>query len=57
MSNTNTLQRWQFTNFGLEHLARAEAPVPSPGPGQILVRVEAASLNYRDLLLARNTYR
>ena len=45
--------------MGLEHLERSEAPLPlpSPGPGQILVRVEAASLNYRDLLIARNTYR
>lgn len=53
----NTLHRWQFTDFGLDHLQRSEAPLPSPGPGQILVRVEAASLNYRDLLIARNTYR
>src|ERR1700716_840948 len=27
-----------------------ERPVPSPGPGQIVVRMRAASLNYRDLL-------
>ena len=57
MQRATTLQRWQFTDFGLEHLTRSEAPVPAPGPGQILVQVEAASLNYRDLLLARNTYR
>ena len=29
---------------------------PTPGPGQVLVRVRAASLNYRDLLLVRGTY-
>jgi len=52
----DTLYRWQFTDFGLDNLRRAEAPLPSPGRGQILVRVEAASLNYRDLLIARNTY-
>ncbi len=52
-----TLQRWQLTGYGLEHLVRSTAPLPAPGPGQILVRVEAASLNYRDLLVARNTYR
>lgn len=57
MHDTDTLQRWQFTGYGLEHLARSTAPLPTPGPGQILVRVEAASLNYRDLLVARNTYR
>ncbi len=56
-SNPGSLQRWQLTDFGLEHLVRSTAPLPVPGPGQILVRVEAASLNYRDLLVARNTYR
>lgn len=57
MNDKPTLQRWHFTDYGLEHLERAEAPLPSPGRGQILVKVEAASLNYRDLLIARNTYR
>ncbi|XDF33366.1 NAD(P)-dependent alcohol dehydrogenase [Paracidovorax avenae] len=57
MVHPSTLQRWQFTSYGLEHLVRSEAPLPTPGPGQILVRVEAASLNYRDLLVAGNTYR
>ena len=50
------LRRWQFTNFGLNHLQQSEAPLPSPGPGQVLVRVEAASLNHHDLLVARNAY-
>ncbi|MFW6094484.1 MAG: zinc-dependent alcohol dehydrogenase family protein [Pseudomonadota bacterium] len=36
-------------NFGLGHLALAERDVPAPGPGQVLVRMHAASLNYRDL--------
>lgn len=52
----DTLQRWQITDFGRQHLQRVEAPVPPPGPGQILVRVEAASLNYRDLMLTDNAY-
>lgn len=30
-----------------------ERPTPAPGPGQVLVRVHAASLNYRDLLVLR----
>ncbi len=28
-----------------------EAPVPEPGPGEVRLRVEAASLNYRDLIV------
>jgi NADPH:quinone reductase-like Zn-dependent oxidoreductase len=44
------------TGFGLDHLAVVDRPDPTPGPGQVLVRVRAASLNYRDLLLVRGTY-
>lgn len=53
---TETLQRWHITDFGRQHLQRSEAAVPQPGPGHILVRVEAAALNYRDLMLTDNRY-
>src|SRR5215469_1636861 len=53
---TSVLRRWQLTDFGVQFLRSDEAPIPTPGPGQILVRVEAASLNYRDLMLADNAY-
>jgi NADPH:quinone reductase-like Zn-dependent oxidoreductase len=42
--------------FGLDHLVRAERPLPEPGPLQVRLRVRAASLNYRDLLVARGQY-
>jgi len=42
--------------WGLENLVLAERPEPQPGPRQVVVRVRAASLNYRDLLLVRGTY-
>lgn len=42
--------------FGLENLAVVERPDPTPGPGQVLLRVRAASLNFRDLLLAKGAY-
>ena len=44
------------TAFGLENLAVVDRPDPTPGPGQVLVRVRAASLNYRDLLIAKGQY-
>ena len=37
--------------FGLDHLIMTERPMPQPGPGQVLVRMTAATLNYRDLLV------
>jgi len=37
----------------LDGLRRCERPDPVPLPTQLLVRVKAAALNYRDLLIAR----
>lgn len=54
MDDRSPLQRWQLPRFGLEYLERAQAPVPEPGPHQILVRTEAVALNYRDLLMAQD---
>ena len=34
-----------------------DRPIPGPGPGEILVRMRAASLNYRDLLVRQGRYR
>jgi NADPH:quinone reductase-like Zn-dependent oxidoreductase len=34
---------------GLDHLKLVEVDAAAPGPGQVRVRLEAASLNYRDL--------
>ena len=35
---------------GIDALRMAERPSPQPGPGQVLVRMRASSINYRDLL-------
>ncbi len=37
---------------GIDTLVLQDAPVPTPGRGQILVKMRAASLNYRDLNVA-----
>src|SRR5690349_13821605 len=42
--------------WGLEHLQPGTRPDPSPGPGQVVVRIGAASVNYRDLVMARRGY-
>jgi NADPH:quinone reductase-like Zn-dependent oxidoreductase len=42
--------------FGLENLKVVERERPAPGPGQVLLRMRAMSLNYRDLLTVRGAY-
>lgn len=44
------------SQFGLDHLVQVERPVPEPGPGQILIRMRAVALNYRDLLTVDGSY-
>lgn len=34
---------------GLDHLKQEDRPTPEAGPGQVVVRLQAASINYRDL--------
>ena len=41
---------------GLDNLSVVELPDPKPGPGEVLVRVRAATLNYRDLLTVEGGY-
>src|SRR5580704_15079448 len=38
---------------GIDGLKLTERPTPKPGPGEVLVRVRATSLNYRDLALIK----
>ena len=48
---------WEIReSFGLESLKLCERETPRPGPGQVVVRVRAASLNYRDLLTVEGLY-
>lgn len=44
------------SGFGFDALASTDRPVPTPGRGEILVRMQAASLNYRDLQVVRGVY-
>jgi NADPH:quinone reductase-like Zn-dependent oxidoreductase len=46
----------ELRDKSLEGLTLTERPVPQPGPGQVLVRIRAASVNYRDLLIATGRY-
>ena len=50
------MKQWQISSFGIDSLEFADRPEPSPGRGEVLVKIHAASLNYRDLLMVKGFY-
>jgi NADPH:quinone reductase-like Zn-dependent oxidoreductase len=50
------MKAYLLKNFGLDGLSLEDVPEPQPGPGQVLVKMRAWSLNYRDLLVVRGIY-
>ena len=50
------MKAYVVRQFGIDELAVTERAVPEPGPGEVLVRLRAASLNYRDLMVVSGTY-
>lgn len=46
------MKQWQFGEGGFDALHQVEVEQPQPGIGEVLVRLRAASLNYRDLIIA-----
>lgn len=58
LSAADTIRQYQFQADGAGgyRLVLEEVPRPQAGPGQVLVRVQAASLNRRDVLMLRGRY-
>src|SRR3990172_2690678 len=50
------MRRYEFASFGLDQLKIVEREDPTPGPGEVVLDVEAFSLNYRDLLVVKGAY-
>ncbi len=42
--------------WGFDHLQLGTRPDPRPGPGEVLLKMKAASLNYRDLVVPNRGY-
>ena len=52
------MQALQLQRYGgLDHVAFAELPRPTPGPGELLVRVHAVGLNPIDTLIPRGDFK
>ena len=51
------MKSWELREaFGLEHLTLVDRERERLGPGQVRLKMRAAALNYRDLLVARGQY-
>ena len=46
-----------FANGGPEVLTLADLPIPEPGPGQVLIRVEAVGVNFIEIYFRKGTYK
>jgi NADPH:quinone reductase-like Zn-dependent oxidoreductase len=50
------MKTYEINEFGIDNLNLVERDTPAPGPGEVLVKINALSLNYRDLMLVRGEY-
>ncbi|MGV1046361.1 NADPH:quinone oxidoreductase family protein [Limnohabitans sp.] len=51
------MHAWLCENpIGVDALTWKELPTPTPAAGQVLLKIEAASLNFPDLLIVQNKY-
>lgn len=50
------MRAYEIQEFGIDELALVERDTPEPGPYEVLVRMLAASLNYRDMMVVSGTY-
>lgn len=55
--NKGTMRALQARSKDLRDLVQTQLPVPQPGPDEILIRVKAASVNYRDLVVIKGIYK
>lgn len=50
------MKTWEIQEFGIGRLILAERPDPRPAEQEVVVRMRAWSLNYRDMLVVRGEY-
>lgn len=50
------MKSFEIQQFGIDNLTLVDRETPRPGPYEVLVKMTAASLNYRDLMVAKGVY-
>ena len=50
------MKAYEVRQFGIDNLAPVERDEPQAAAGEVIVRLRAASLNYRDLMFVKGTY-
>ncbi|CAN5446599.1 NAD(P)-dependent alcohol dehydrogenase [soil metagenome] len=50
------MKAYVINEFGIDSLSLVEREMPEPGPNEVLVRLRAASLNYRDFMVVSGSY-
>lgn len=50
------MKAWHLNEFGLEKITLEDVEAPTAGPGEVLVDLKAASINYRDFMIANGWY-
>lgn len=50
------MKAYEFQAFGFDSLKLVDQPDPQPGPFQILLKMKAWSLNFRDLMMVKGQY-
>ncbi|MFV5691466.1 zinc-dependent alcohol dehydrogenase family protein [Flavobacterium sp. LT1R49] len=52
----NTMKAWQLKGFGLDNLKLEDIAIPTPGANEVLIKVGAVSLNFRDKAIVDGIY-
>ena len=50
------MKAMELRDWNVDSIVLAERPKPAPGPGQVLIKMQAASLNFRDTVMAKRGY-
>lgn len=50
------MKAFELRGFSLDQLVSTELPMPEPGAGEVLVKLRAVSLNFRDQLVVQGKY-